>query len=331
MNSFTPVSSVGERELIRRLSRIFYQDSNRDVLIGPGKDDCAVLSAGDGECIVVTTDMLHRTTDFPQQMSGWQIGWMSAAVNLSDIAAMGANPCGILAAIGLQSDCDVGFVEEIARGLHACAASCGTSVIGGDIDTHDELTITGTAVGKVSEDRLLTRKGAKPGDMVCVTGYAGSAGAALYALENNIETSESLLKKLFEPIPRVRESLSLADSGAVTSMMDTSDGIAISLYDLADASDVGFIIYEDRLPLQDDLKQLIHEPERLLDYSLYSGGDFELLFTLSPEKVSDATKTCDFTIIGKVAEKDMGITLERPQANNLSISRKGYLQLKDTD
>jgi thiamine-monophosphate kinase len=101
-------------------------------------------------------------------------------------------------------------VEEMARGMRDCARECNTAVIGGDIDTHDELTICGTALGTVPKGQLLKRKGAQVGDKLCVTGYAGSAGAALYALENNIEVPNSILKALFEPMPRIKEGMKLA-------------------------------------------------------------------------------------------------------------------------
>ena len=250
MSDHIPVSQIGERQLIRRLSGIFNAGCNPDVLIGSGPDDCAVIDIPGDEYMAITTDMLHRKTDFPVRLTPWQIGWMSAAVNFSDVASMGARPIGFLSAMGFSKDTDLSFVEEVSRGMDDCAKLCGTSVIGGDIDTHDELTITGTALGKVKKSEILMRKGARLGDKVCVTGFTGSAGAALHALEKNIDAPDSLLNKLFTPIPRVMEAMGLAGSGAVTCMMDTSDGLALSLHDLADLNGVGFRIDEDALPIQ---------------------------------------------------------------------------------
>ena len=115
-------------------------------------------------------------------------------------------------AIGMPADTEIAFVEELAKGMQACAEFCGTSVIGGDLDTHAELTITGTALGRVRKSQLLLRRGAKPGDLVCVTGYTGSAGAALEALQSKKPVSETVLKALFEPIPRTKEARILAES-----------------------------------------------------------------------------------------------------------------------
>ena len=285
----TKVSSIGERALISRLSEIFNapegERKQENILVGAGSDDCAVIDLKGEDCLVITTDMLHRTTDFPVEMTPWQMGWMSAAVNLSDIAAMGAEPTGLLMAIGMPSDTEIAFVEELARGIQACADFCGTTVIGGDLDTHSELTITGTALGRVKKNQLLLRKGAKPGDLVCVTGYTGSAGAALKAVQSKKTVSETVLKALFEPVPRTREARKLAESGAVTSMMDTSDGLAMSLYDLSRQSKVGFKIRENVLPILPEVKEFTSSPEELLEFALYTGGDFELIFTVDPERL----------------------------------------------
>jgi thiamine-monophosphate kinase len=328
MNDSIPVSEVGERPLISRLSGIFSSVHNPDITLGAGPDDCAVVDISENEYMVITTDMLHRKTDFPLCMSPWQIGWMSAAVNFSDVASMGARPIGFLSAMGFSKDTDLSFIDDISRGMNDCAKFCGTSVIGGDIDTHDELTITGTALGKVSKSELLTRRGAKPGDFICVTGFAGSAGAALHALEHNIDIPDSLMNKLLEPVPRVNEAQELARTGAVTSMMDTSDGLAMSLHDLADLNNVGFIINEDSLPIQQEIADYITaERSKLTDFALYTGGDFELLCTISPDMLEMAQSVCYLNVIGEVVDREVGTILSCYSGENLTINRKGYLQL----
>jgi thiamin-phosphate kinase len=153
------IYELGETAVVRAIIR------NLDIEF----EDCAVIDITDAEYLVATTDMFHRTTDFPEEMSAWQIGWMSAAGTLSDIAAMGAHPCGLLVSIGLP-DIPPVFVESMIEGLSACARECGTAIIGGDTDSHQELTITGTALGRVRKDQILRRRGAQVGDLVCVTG-----------------------------------------------------------------------------------------------------------------------------------------------------------------
>lgn len=327
------VSSIGERALISILSEIFKapdgkEKGQEEILVGAGSDDCAVLDLKGEDCLVVTTDMLHRTTDFPEEMTPWQMGWMSAAVNLSDVAAMGAEPTGLVMAIGMPADTEISFVEELAKGMQACAEFCGTAIIGGDLDTHAELTITGTALGRVKKSQLLLRRGARPGDIVCVTGYTGSAGAALEALQSKKPVSETVLKALFEPIPRVKEARQLARSGAVTSMMDTSDGLAMSLYDLARQSRVGFRIRENALPILKEVREFASSPEKLRELSLYTGGDFELLITIDPQKLKKVQNICNLTVIGECTMYETGIVLESLECKLTTITQRGYQQLK---
>ena len=281
-------------------------------------EDCAVIDLTDTEYLVATTDMFHRATDFPEEMSAWQIGWMSAAGTLSDIAAMGAHPCGLLVSTGLP-DLPQAFVESMIDGMSACARKCGTAIIGGDTDSHQELTISGTALGRVPKNRILRRRGAQIRDLVCVTGYLGTAGAGMRALKSGLTADDRVaVKKLFEPIPRIAEGIRLAESKAVTSMMDNSDGLALSLYQLAEVSGCGFTIHADSLPLLSGLDTGLD-----LDLALYAGGDFELLFTVAPERLADAEDACELAVIGEVTPVEGGISLDE----TIEIERKGYRSL----
>ncbi|MCX9014292.1 MAG: thiamine-phosphate kinase [Candidatus Methanoperedens sp.] len=313
------IGEINERALVAHIAGLL---ANRDsnVIAGAGEDDCAVLDIGTGDFLVVTTDMLHRKTDFPERMTGWQIGWMSVAVNLSDLASKGARPVGVVMAMGLPADTELSFVDELVKGMDDCAKRFGTGIIGGDTDSHDELTITGTALGVIRKEALITRGGAHPKDIVCVTGYCGCAGAALYALSANADASDEIMKTLFEPVPRIYEGIKLAATDAVTSMMDTSDGLAMSLHDLGIASNVGFRIYENKLPVHPDVKNLVSGGE-LLEMALYSGGDFELLFTVAPDKFELVKNKCDLTVIGEVT--DSGIIIEKTNGIE-KVKARGY-------
>ncbi len=313
------VSDLGERALVARISKLLgNQGSN--VIVGAGEDDCAVLDTGGEEYLLATTDMLHRKADFPPQMSGWQIGWMAVAVNLSDLASKGAKPLGVLMAMGIPPDSEVGFVEEIAKGMADCASRFGTQVIGGDTDSHDELTMVGTALGLVKKELLIRRSGARVGDIVCVTGHLGTTGAALLALDRKITVSQEILKTLFEPFPRMKEGMALAGSRTVTSMMDISDGLALSLHDLSWVGGVGFKIYENKLPVLSRVKRLF-KGEELLEAVVYTGGDFELLFTVAPDMIEKARKACRLTVIGEVIED--GVLIER-EGRLEELSARGY-------
>jgi len=229
-------------------------------------DDCAVFPCN-GRFLVATTDMLHETTDFPQGITDWQIGWMSAAVTFSDIAAMGARPAFVLLAVGLDKG---ERIREILLGAKACCEFCGAGLAGGDLDAHQELTIVSSGIGFAQGGEVIRRKGAVPGDLICITGPLGRAQAAL-------EGYSRYERCLLEPVPRVREGERLASAG-ISSMMDISDGLVLSLYDFLDANECGYSIDSARLPGLDGVP-----PEKSREYSLFGGGDFELLFTCPPE------------------------------------------------
>ncbi|MCX6676814.1 MAG: thiamine-phosphate kinase [Methanothrix sp.] len=299
---------LGERELIRRIS---------EILGGVENDDCAVIDAGE-RYLVATTDMLHRKTDFPDIMNPWQMGWMAVAVNLSDIAAMGAEPAGVLIAAGLPPEADLYFIDELFSGFGDCAAYYGTRIIGGDTDAHQELTITGTALGFVEKDLVLRRRGARAGDLLCTTGALGGAGGGLWAWQNEVESE--FITRLLEPEPRLKEGQALAKSRAVTAMMDNSDGLALSLFDLAEVSRVGFVVREEALPVADCLAKMVGQ-EKALEMAMSAGGDFELVFTVRPGELEAARRACRLTVIGEVVEE--GIWMERG-GERRRVEAKGY-------
>lgn len=262
-------------------------------------DDCAVIPAGE-RYLVASTDMLHRKTDFPDRMTEWQIGWTAVAVTLSDIAAMGARPCFVLLAIGLDEDTRI---VPILEGARDCCERYGAELAGGDLDHHDELTLVSSGVGEVSRSNLVRRRGAVPGDLVCVTGVPGRAQAAL---EGHHEFDRFLL----EPHPRVAEGRILGAAGA-TSMMDLSDGLALSLYDLTLAGNVGYALDSKSIPTIPGIPW-----DKSLEFALFGGGDYELLFTCRSGLIPIAG--VDATPIGHVTAGP-GVTLD-----GNALPRRGY-------
>ena len=262
-------------------------------------DDCAVIPCGD-QLMVATTDMLHRTTDFVDGMSNWQIGWMSAVVTLSDIASMGASPHYLLIAVGLDR------WEQLAgvmQGAQDCCRRFGAAIVGGDIDRHGELTVVTTGLGLVAKEFLVRRTGARPGDLVCITGTPGQAQAWL-------DGYKQFERSLFEPQPRVVEGQRLA-RGGVSAMMDDSDGIALSLYDLAAVNTCGFSIDIAKLPVPASVP-----PSAAKELALYGGGDYELIFTLPPERHPVAGVT--YTVIGQVIPEPVVVADGKP------LEKRGY-------
>jgi thiamine-monophosphate kinase len=259
----------------RALRKIVMQVIGRESVL----DDCAVIPCGD-TFLVASTDMLHESTDFPEGITDRQIGWMSVAVTLSDIAAMGADPWDILLAVGLDK---ASRLLDILRGAKECCDTFGTRFSGGDLDHHRELTLVSSGLGAARNP--VRRSGSRPGDLIGIVGIPGRAQAAL-------DGYHQYDKVLFEPWPRVREGRILARSG-VTSMMDVSDGLIVSLYDLLEANPCGYEIETGRLPLIGGLPV-----ELSRHYALTGGGDYLLLFTFPPG--SPPPDEVDFTIIGKV-------------------------------
>jgi thiamine-monophosphate kinase len=302
-------SGKSERELILRIM---------EILGGVENDDCASVDLGD-RYLVVSTDMLHRESDFPDIMNPWQMGWMSVAVNLSDVAAMGADPAGILIAAALSPEADLYFIDELFSGFADCAAYYGTRVLGGDLDSHQELTITGCALGFVEKDKILRRRGARPGDLLCTTGTLGGAGGGLWAWKRG-DIDHEFITKLLEPEPRIAEGKALAKSRAVTAMMDNSDGLSLSLSDLADVNQVGFLMQEEAIPLAPGLAEMVGR-EKAVEMALSAGGDFELVFTVDPEMLAASEAACDLTVIGTVVED--GIWMES-EGKKIRIVPKGY-------
>ncbi len=300
---------IRERELIRRIS---------EILGGIVNDDCVVIDAGE-RYLVATTDMLHRQTDFPDIMSPWQIGWMTVAVNLSDVAAMGAQPAGVLIAAGLPKDADLYFIDELFSGFGDCAAYYGTKVLGGDTDSHQELTLTGCAFGFVEKDLVLRRSGARPGDLLCTTGFLGGAGAGLWAWKQG-DLKNRFIETLLEPEPRLQEGRALAQSRAVTAMMDNSDGLALSLSDLSEVSRVGFMVREEALPIVPGIEEMVGH-EEAVKMVMSAGGDFELVFTVKPEGLEAALRACRLTVIGEVVEE--GLWMES-KGERRRVEAKGY-------
>jgi thiamine-monophosphate kinase len=247
-------------------------------------DDCAVFPCGD-RIMVITTDMLHRTTDFVPGMSDWQSGWMSAAVTLSDIASMGAAPSFLLIAIGLD---DWKCLRGVMQGARDCCNMFGAKIIGGDIDRHGELTVVTTGLGLVDPAHLVRRTGARVGDLVCITGTPGQAQAWL-------DGYHQFEKALFEPLPRVREGQFLGRAG-VSSMMDDSDGIAIE---------------SEKLPMPAGIPT-----SHARELALYGGGDYELIFTISSDQYPvDGVPS---TVIGTVISEKMCLIDGTP------LEKRGY-------
>lgn len=273
------LGDLGEKEAVKRL----IAGIRSSVSIGPG-DDAAAIDMGD-YLLVISTDLISARTHMPETMSEWQMGWTVAAVNYSDIAAMGAKPIGIVLSLGLPRSTEYRSLEDILNGAQDCSAEVDAEVLGGDTKESSEMTLVGTAIGVVGKGEILLRRGAKEGDLLAVTGSLGLAAAGFQAAKGKLRCPKCL-KALLEPVPKVREGLTMSSSGFVTSCMDISDGLAISVHHLSEASGVAFDVEWEKIPIDPSVSRIAKESGTPLeDLALYYGGDYQLLFTVDPKGI----------------------------------------------
>lgn len=275
-------------------------------------DDCAVIPFA-GTHLVVTTDMLWRKIDFPDGVTAYTMGWRAVAVSLSDIAAMGAKPLGVVLALGAPSFERI-FLDEMLQGVIDSCQSADTLYLGGDLSQHQELTLVSSAVGEATTPVL--RSGAKAADLVCVTGSLARTATALKLFEQG---EHERANRLFQFTPRIAEGLALAPYA--TSMMDISDGLARSLYQLGEASRVGFRVRLRDLPLPPEVERLARDESERREMALYTGEDFELLFTLPLKRLKEARGVARFSVIGEVTQE--GIWLEE-DGSTVALEDRGY-------
>ncbi len=309
---------LGERKAIDSIRKIL-QGEHGD--IGKRQDDCAIIDFGE-EYLLLTTDMISQATHIPDAATPWQMGWHAAAVNLSDIAAMGGEPVGLAVSLGLPRDYNEEMLLELMEGIEVCVQTFGTSIVGGDTKEAGDITISGCALGRVGKSDILFRKGAKIGDVIAVTGELGRAAAAYHVLQNN-PGDEPAVKNLLEVMPRVMEGMALGKTGAVTSCMDISDGFSSSIHQMSQLNGTGYTVDFDKFPIAEEARETsINLNTDLEELALYFGGDYELLFTVKErewsriEEVLKASGTTA-TRIGEVTEKKKNILIKDRVAKEL--------------
>jgi len=270
---------VGEFELI---DRYFAQLGARrpDVQLGVG-DDAALLSVPPGQDLVACVDTLVAGRHFPPDSHADDIGWRSLAVNLSDLAAMGATPAWATLALTLP-EFDEEWLEGFAAGFAALADQHGVALVGGDT-TRGPLTISVSLMGLVPAGTALRRSGARPGDLIYVTGWPGDAAAGLALLQGRLQGQGAdrgaLERKFRRPEPRVAFGSRLR--GIASSCVDVSDGLAADLGRLVARSGAGAVVRAAELPLSRALYALAGEA-RAREFALGGGDDYELLYTVPP-------------------------------------------------
>ncbi|MBN1503934.1 MAG: thiamine-phosphate kinase [Candidatus Eisenbacteria bacterium] len=341
------VSRIGEFGLIERILSKFAIRDKRSVLVGPG-DDAAVIACGEGLRLVLTTDMLVEGTHFRLEWSCPEaVGFKAVTANMSDVAAMGGAPVGIVVSLGIPASIPTRAVDMLYRGISGALSKLGGEMLGGDTVRSERITVSVAAIGTLAGERPLLRRGARAGDEVCVTGSLGRAemgllllerfagrkdksrGSAMRAwaarritdLKGRIPSSVrgdgyACLRKHLIPEPRMRDAVLLARQGknAPSAMMDVSDGLSSDLRQIAVASAVGMRVYEDRIPIHPSAAGVAgYLGVSAARAALSSGEEYELLFTVAPSRLRDLMRAMSradaapLTVIGEVTGSVAGL------------------------
>jgi len=291
---------LGEFELIERIRSLFPVPEG---FVGIG-DDCAVIPRREGGTdTLVSADLLVEGVHFLlSDVSPRDLGWKSAAVNFSDIAAMGGKPTGAFLSIALPQSVSSAWVMDFMDGFREMTDSLGATLLGGDTTSSlRDICINVTVVGECGHSAAVLRSGARIGDLICVTGPLGDSAAGLKVILGSMDRdtdSAVLVGRHYRPVPRIAEGMSLAASG-VHSMMDISDGVASDLRHILKASGKGARVYTASLPFSPEFTGICSrygwDPQEL---ALTGGEDYELLFTVDHR--TEKTLDVPHHVIGEV-------------------------------
>lgn len=342
-----PSTNFGEFELIARLTA---QLPHADAVIHGVGDDAAVLDWLSGSQLAVTCDaQVERRHFLRDHATAEQIGRRALAVNLSDLAAMGAEPLFALVSLILPSDITADWLDELYCGLRVEAAEFDVSIVGGNIASTDgPLIVDITLLGRVARGKAVLRSGARAGDRVCVTGMLGSAAAGLISFLEPVEPGLSVIDPAIQqareshrvPQPRVAQGSALAKSGLATAMIDISDGLAADLGHLCEQSAVGAVVEMAALPIASSTARIAAAYGRdPVELALFGGEDYELLFTVPPDKIEQALATVRAAggtvhtigwIIANDGEASPNMRLRLPDGSERSLPPRGWDHLRDT-
>ena len=334
----TDISTLGEFGLIDRLaSGITIR--RKETIKGIG-DDAAVLDYG-GDPIIVTTDLLVEGIHFDMMYYPLKhLGYKAIVVNLSDICAMNAIPKHVTVSIAVSSRFSVEAIDELYEGMRTACEAYDVDLVGGDTSASLRgLTISVTAIGSIARDKITYRSGAKPGDILCITGDLGSAYLGLQILEREkqvylaspesqpqLSDKKYLVGRQLKPEARLESVQYFQKVGLLpTSMIDISDGLASDLMHICKASGVGAFVEEAQVPIHDEAR--VQAMEFRLDpitCALHGGEDYELLFTVDPKDLEKVRFMDSVYIIGEITPKEDGIQLHTSGGNIHPITAQGW-------
>lgn len=331
------ISALGEFPLIDRIAQRL-PPYREDVHVGVGTDDVAVLRLDDETYLLATCDIQVEGAHFLRHsITPYQLGRKAAAINLSDIAAKGGTPQHFLVSLALPPDTEVTWVDALYDGLREEASLYKADIVGGNMSKTDGPTVVDLfLLGEVRQEEVLLRSGARPGDLVLVTGWLGESAAGLaLTLQPDLavekEDREQLLGVHFTPTPRIWEGRAIASRRQATAMIDLSDGLSSDIGHICDVSGVGVRLWADRLPVSPATRRVAELTGRLKwALALQGGEDYELCFTAPPEAegelaaaVKEATGI-EVTTIGEVLPEKGDRWVQLPDGKQIPLKREGW-------
>jgi thiamine-monophosphate kinase len=342
MENRTEISSLGEFGLIEHLTKNI-ELQNASSIVGVG-DDAAVIDHF-GKQTVITSDMLVEGVHFDLMYTPLKhLGYKSVIVNLSDIYAMNATPTQIILNIAISNRFSLEALDEFYNGVYAACEKYGVDLIGGDTSSSQKgFIISVTAVGEVTPDKYVKRNTAKRGDLVCVSGDLGGAYIGLLFLERekkiylenphiqpDLESESYVIGRLLKPEAR-KDIIEFFEKERITphSMMDISDGLSSEMLHISNQSDLGCVIYEERLPIAEDMKSAAYKFQIDPTACALSGGeDYELLFTIDQNDHDKMKLNEDISVIGYMTEREKGTNIITKGGSTYPITAQGWNAFK---
>lgn len=323
---------LGERGIIDLIWSIYKSRAGEAKMRGmplPPPDDASAIPLPDGRYLVLKADMFVKRTDAPPRMRHFQMGAKSVVMNISDLAAKGASPIAFLFSLGVPRSYSASSLRQLIDGIAYSTEEYGAPLLGGDVGEARDLVVAGFAAG-ISKS-LVRRSGAKPGDILATTGCFGETAAAFKILLEGKDAPPAMRKVLcrraFSPQARLREGVRLAESGALTSSMDSSDGLAFTLWELSRSSGVGFRV--DHVPIASTAGEFaeLHSIDPI-ELALYGGEEYELVLTVKPSMWNEAMKAAGGRLIriGVAVEGD-SVFIDRG-GNEVPVADKGWEHLR---
>lgn len=342
---FTPIREIGEFGLIEKMSQILGTPSDEDVLAGIS-DDAAVYRVDDDRVHILTTDVLIEGVHFDRLINPMEyLGTKSIAVNVSDVVAMNAEPRHAAVGLGIPETVSVEQVEALYRGMKKACDLYGLTVVGGDTSAAHQLTISVTVVGEAETLDVVYRRGAAPGDLLCVTGDLGAAYAGLKVLLEqrrkleesgddfapNLDEYQYVIQRQLVPRARLDVVRDWARRGVKPhALIDLSDGLGSDLHHVCRQSGCGAELHVAAVPVGLETRNVADEFEEDVDtFALFGGEDYELLFAASQEEVEKMDDTT-FNVIGRFTPGPE-VTVTMPDGESFPLGRGGYDHFRGSD